>query len=313
MDWRELAVTVSSDGEEAVAELFYDLGCPGVNVEDPKLLNFYVESGNWDYHDFGEVALTGTAIVKGYLPEDDELAGKLARLDQELKDLLSRCPQWVVQVKGMTLKEEDWATAWKAYFKPVRVGQHFMIKPTWENVELQPDDVLLEIDPGMAFGTGTHPTTSLCIETIEEAVRPGMKVFDVGTGSGILAVAAAKLGAEVEAVDLDAVAVRVAQENVKLNGMEDRVKVHRGDLGTVLTGKANVVIANIIADVILELIPDLDRLLLPDGDFIASGIIDRRIGDVEKGLNQAGLAVVDWKMEGGWAAIRARWLDRAPV
>jgi len=313
MNWREVAVTVSSEGEEAVADLFYQLGCTGVSVEDTGLLLKYIESGEWDYHSFGEVKLTGTSVVKGYFPEDDELADKLEKLDQGIRELVQRFPDWVVQAKGISLKEEDWATAWKAYFKPIRIGEHFLIKPTWEPVELQPGDIVLELDPGMAFGTGTHPTTTLCLKTLEHIVKPGQTVFDLGTGSGILAIAAAKLGAKVEAVDLDSVAIRVAQENVDLNHVNDKVRVLRGDLGTVLTGQADVVIANIIADVILMLLPDLKRILSSEGEFLASGIIEHRAADVEEGLKHAGFEIIERVEDSGWILFRARWRNYESV
>lgn len=313
MDWREIAVTVSSAGEEAVADLFYQLGCPGVSIEDPELLRSYLESGTWDYHSFGEVTLTGTSVVKGYLNEDNELVERLNRLDKGLKELLDRFPEWVVQVKGLTVQEEDWATSWKAYFKPVRIGKHFLIKPTWEEVTPTPEDVILELDPGMAFGTGTHATTSLCLDTLEELVKPGMTVFDLGTGSGILAIAAAKLGAQVEAIDLDPVAVKVAQENIDLNQISERVTVKRGDLGSVLKGQADLVVANIIADVILILLPDLRRILKDEGEFLASGIIGHRSADVEDGMRAAGLEVVEKKENSGWVLLRARWQRNASL
>ena len=313
MNWREVAVTVSSEGEEAVADLFYQLGCPGVSVEDPELLRSYIESGEWDYHSFGEVVLTGSSVVKGYFPEDDELIDKLKQLDHGILELLERSPNWVVQAKGISLKEEDWETAWKAYFKPIRIGQHFLIKPTWEPVDLIEGDVVLELDPGMAFGTGTHPTTTLCLRALEDVVKPGQRVFDLGTGSGILAIAAAKLGANVDAVDLDSVAIRVAQENVDLNQVNNQVRVVRGDLGTVLSGQADVVIANIIADVILILLPDLKRILRADGEFLASGIIENRADDVEIGLKEAGFEIVERIEDSGWILFRARWANYESV
>lgn len=313
MNWREVAVTVSSEGEEAVADLFYQLGCPGVSVENPELLRSYIESGEWDYHVFGEVELTGTSVVKGYFSEDDELTDKLRKLELGIRELLQRFPHWVVQGKGISLKEEDWESAWKAYFKPIHVGKHFLIKPTWEPVELTKGDIVLELDPGMAFGTGTHPTTTLCLRALEDIVKPGQIVFDLGTGSGILAIAAAKLGAQVEAVDLDSVAIRVAQENVDLNRVNDRVQIVRGDLGTVLTRQADVVIANIIADVILILLADLKRLLHPDGEFLASGIIENRAEDVEEGLKEAGFEIVERIEDSGWILFRARWAKHESV
>ncbi|EHQ91719.1 50S ribosomal protein L11 methyltransferase [Desulfosporosinus youngiae] len=307
MKWREVAVTVSSEGEETVADLFYELGCPGVSVEDPELLLKYMESGEWDYHAFGEVESTGTSVVKGYFPEDEELSDKLERLDLGIRNLLERYPGWVVQSKGLSLKEEDWETAWKAYFKPIHIGRHFLIKPTWEQADLRPGDVVLELDPGMAFGTGTHPTTTLCLKALEDLVKPGQRVFDLGTGSGILAIAAAKLGAKVDAVDLDSVAIKVAQENVALNKVNDQVRVLRGDLGTVLVGQADLVIANIIADVILVLLSDLKRILRFDGEFLASGIIDNRADEVETALKAAGLEIVERVEDSGWILFRARW------
>ena len=313
MKWREVAVTVSSEGEEAVADLFYELGCPGVSLEDPELLLKYMESGEWDYHAFGEVEITGTSVVKGYFPEDEELLGKLRQLEVGIRELLERYPQWVVQSKGLTLKEEDWETAWKAYFKPIHIGKHFLIKPTWEQAELRPGDVVLELDPGMAFGTGTHPTTTLCLRTLEDIIKPGQTVFDLGTGSGILAIAAAKLGAKVEAVDLDSVAIKVAQENVTLNQVNDRVRVSRGDLGTVLVGQADVVIANIIADVILMLLPDLKRILHQKGEFLASGIIDNRADEVEAALKETGFEVVERVEDSGWILFRSRWASNESV
>jgi len=313
MNWREVAVTVSSEGEEAVADLFYQLGCPGVSVEDPELLLKYIESGEWDYHAFGEVELTGISVVKGYFLEDEELTDKLKKLDLGIRELLQRSPHWVVQAKGISLKEEDWETSWKAYFKPIRIGEHFLIKPTWEPVEVLEGDIVLELDPGMAFGTGTHATTTLCLRALESVVKPGQRVFDLGTGSGILAIAAAKLGAQVEAVDLDSVAIRVAQENVDLNRMNDQVRIVRGDLGTVLTGQADVVIANIIADVILILLSDLKRLLHQDGEFLASGIIENRAEDVEEGLKDAGFEIVERIEDSGWILFRARWANRESV
>ena len=309
MNWREVAVTVSSEGEEAVADLFYQLGCPGVSVEDPELLRSYIESGNWDYHSFGEVELTGTSVVKGYFPEDDELTDKLTKLDLGIRELLQRSPDWVIQAKGISLKEEDWATAWKAYFKPIHIGQHFLIKPTWESVTPREGDIILELDPGMAFGTGTHATTTLCLRAMERVIKPGQRVFDLGTGSGILAIAAAKLGAIVDAVDLDSVAIRVAQENIALNQVNDQVRVVRGDLATVLTGQADLVIANIIADVILSLLPDLKRILHADGEFLASGIIENRADEVEVGLKAAGFEIVERLEDSGWILFRARWAN----
>ncbi len=303
MNWMEIAVTVSTEGEEAVTDLFYRLGSKGVVVEAPELIKEYIDSGVWDYHGFGDIELTGMVVVKGYFPEDENLSARLISLREDLLALKGLFPQWIVESETVMVKEEDWANEWKKYFKPVRVGKNILIKPTWEEAQLQEDDIVIEIDPGMAFGTGTHPTTVLSLEALEEYVQPGQLVYDIGTGSGILAVAAAKLGARVQAGDIDSLAVRIAKENVSLNKVEDRVNVEAGNLGEVFTGKADIVIANIIADVIIELLPQLPSLLKPGGLFIASGIIDSRADEVQQRMVDAGLQLLDRPQDSGWVLI----------
>lgn len=307
MNWMEITVTVSSEGEEAVTDLFYQLGSRGVVVEAPELVKKYVDSGAWDYHDFGEIEITGTCLVKGYFPEDERLPGRLADLKERLLKLKDLFPDWIVETENIKVREEDWANEWKRYFKPVRVGKHFLIKPTWEEAEPRENEILIEIDPGMAFGTGTHPTTVLCLEAVEELVREGQTVFDIGTGSGILAVAAAKLGAKVQAGDIDSMAVRIARENAALNGVADRVEVTAGSLGEVFTGRADVVVANIVADVIIELLPQLPRMLKEDGTFIASGIIDSRAQEVVEKMSEAGLKVTCLREDSGWVLLTGQW------
>lgn len=305
MNWMEIAVTVSSEGEEAVTELFYRLGSKGVVVEAPELIKEYIDSGVWDYHGFGDIELTGVIVVKGYFPEDEDLSTRLTSLRDDLIRLKALFPQWIIDSETVMVKEEDWANEWKKFFKPVRLGKNILIKPTWEEALLQEDDLVIEIDPGMAFGTGTHPTTVLSLEALEEYVRPGQLVYDIGTGSGILAVAAAKLGARVQAGDIDTLAVRVAKENVSLNKVEDRVQVEAGNLGEVFTGQADVVIANIIADVIIELLPQLPSLLKPGGLFIASGIIDSRADEVQERILEAGLQLIECPDDSGWVLVVA--------
>ena len=306
MNWMEIAVTVSSDGEEAVTELFYRLGTKGVVVEAPELIKEYIDSGIWDYHAFGDIQISGRIVVKGYLPEDERLKIRLISLREEIVLLNNLFPEWVVKTESIMVKEEDWANEWKKYFKPVRVGKKILIKPSWEEASSQEGDVIIEIDPGMAFGTGTHPTTVLCLEALEEYVQPGQLIFDIGTGSGILAVAAAKLGARVQAGDIDTLAVRIAKENVCLNKVEDRVEVGAGNLGEVFTGQADMVIANIIADVIIELLPQLPSLLKPRGLFIASGIIDLRADQVRGKMKEHGLELMACLEDYGWVCLVAR-------
>jgi ribosomal protein L11 methyltransferase len=227
-----------------------------------------------------------------------------------LKDTLRTLPQAGVrgvfpEITVRFVEESDWADAWKQYFKPQRIGRRIVVKPTWETFDPAPDDLILQIDPGMAFGTGLHATTRLCLRALEDVVSPGAQVADVGTGSGILAVGAALLGAgRVEAVDVDPLAVRIARENVTLNGVADVVQVEEADAPPV--GPFDVVVANILADVILGMAPALRDALRPGGVLVASGIIDTRAGDVEHGLEAAGFAAVELRSEGEWAALTAR-------
>lgn len=307
MNWMEIAVTVSVEGEETVTDLFYQIGSKGVSVEDPGLIQEYVEAGVWDYHIFGDVQLTGACKVTGYFPEDETLNSRLVRLREELLLMKERFPEWRVETKNVMVQEEDWANEWKQYFKPVRVGKRFLVKPSWEDPVWIEDLLMIEIDPGMAFGTGTHPTTTLCLEAMEDHVKEGFTVFDIGTGSGILAVGAAKLGAEVQAGDIDVMAVRIARENVLLNGVQDRVQVEAGDLGEVFSGQADVVIANIIADVIIDLLPQLPTLMKPEGLFIASGIIDTREADVTEKMREFGFHCVDRLEDSGWVLLMAKF------
>ena len=307
--WAEVSIHTSHEATEAVANIFHDLGAAGVVIEDPELINSYRRSGTWDYCDVPEQTDTETVVVKAYLPVDEELDDKLKEFEARVDELAAHeINKGKGQIQWREVQEEDWATSWKTYFHPVRVGDRVVIKPSWEDYSAAPDDIVIELDPGMAFGTGTHHTTAMCIRCLEQVLQPGHTVFDVGTGSGILAVAAAKLGAaSVQAVDLDPVAVRVARENIAINGVEKVVSVAQGDLLTGIgDGRSDIVVANIIADVIIRLLPDVPARLKDEGIFIGSGIIAERLGDVTREILENGLLVDKVIEEGGWAAVVAR-------
>lgn len=274
--WAEMAVEVSGDLQEVVGAILTDVaGCQG-----------YAATFN---------------AVTGYLPVDDRLENTLLTLKAALAD----APGVPSSVTIRFVAEEDWATAWKQYFKPQRIGERIVVKPTWEEFAPEAGDLVLQIDPGMAFGTGLHATTRLCLRALEKQVTSGMEVADVGTGSGILAVGAALLGAaHVEAVDNDPLAVRVAQENVAVNHLEARV--HCAESEVPPPGQFEIVVANILADVILGMAPNLVTALKPGGLLIASGIIEKRADDVRSGLQAAGLTIEETSTEGEWVAITAR-------
>lgn len=308
MKWAEISIQTTHEATEAVANLFHDLGSSGVVIEDPELVNSYRRSGSWDYCDIPEELNTEIVTVKAYLPVDDELEEKMRLFEQAFHELLQHgLEKGQGMLKWREVKEEDWASSWKEYFHPVKVGERIVIKPSWEEYIPGDNDLVIELDPGMAFGTGTHHTTAMCCRVLEEVIKTGQMVFDIGTGSGILAVAAAKLGAEsIQAVDLDAVAVRVAKENVEINRVEKQVKVSQGDLLTGIIGQADVIIANIIADIVIKLLKDIPGRLKDDGVFIASGIITERLSDVTAALLEHNLLLDRVIEEGGWVAMVIR-------
>lgn len=308
MKWAEISIETTHEATEVVANIFHELGSSGVVIEDPALINSYRNSGTWEYCDIPEAQDTKTVIVKAYLPADDRLDEKLRLFKKQIDEINSHDLDKGSGLIGChEINEEDWASSWKEYFHTTPIGDRIVIKPSWEEYQPAENDLVIELDPGMAFGTGTHHTTIMCCRCLETAIEPGAVAFDVGTGSGILAIIAAKLGAaSVTAVDLDTVAVRVATENVLANKVEHIVSVRHGDLLTGVSGSADVIIANIIADVIIKLIPDVPAKLKENGVFIASGIISERLGDVTAAILEQGLVVDKVLEEGGWAAMVVR-------
>lgn len=305
MKWAEISIQTTHEAAETVANIFHEIGSSGVVMEDPKLVNSYLNSGVWDYSDIPQEVDTEVVTVKAYLPVDEELDDKLRVFEEEFQKISSRgMDKGKGAMKCREVQEEDWASSWKEFFHPVKVGQYIVIKPSWEEYIANDGDIIIELDPGMAFGTGTHHTTAMCCRALEEVVQPGHVVFDVGTGSGILSIAAAKLGAaSVQAVDLDSVAVRVAKENVAINHAESTVTVAQGDLLTGVDGTADIVIANIIADVVIKLLTDIPARLKDNGIFIASGIITERLSDVAAAMLEHDLVIDKVIEEGGWVAI----------
>lgn len=305
MQWAEVSVDTSHEAMDLVSEILQELGAAGVVIEDPALLNEYIRSGLWDYTDLRESEETEVVRVKAYWALDEELEGKLQRFAARLDDLTAHgIDKGAGAVSWKAVADEDWAETWKEFFHTEKIGARTVIKPTWEEYEAKAGEIVVELDPGAAFGTGQHATTSLCIRALEDLVRPGMTVFDVGTGSGVLAIVAAKLGAKrVEAVDFDPVAVRVARENVRQNGAEDVVRTERSDLLKSVAGKADLIIANIIADIIVRLFGEVKGSLAAGGTMLLSGIIEDRLPDVVEAAAQHGFAVEKIEQEKGWAAV----------
>ncbi|MDF9409290.1 50S ribosomal protein L11 methyltransferase [Pelotomaculum isophthalicicum JI] len=301
MDWLEITVYTSPGTVEAVAELFEEMETGGVIIEDPAvILRYAAETHPDEWGVPGKVSEHDWPLVKSYFPVNQGLNRRLSNFHRAL-ELLAFNP--VPRVSTRRIADEDWANAWRAYYKPVRAGQRLVVKPSWVEWSGKEGDLVIEMDPGMAFGCGTHTTTLLCLRLLEMHVHSGATVYDVGTGSGILAVAAAKLGAgRVTATDLDETACQVALENVARNQAARIVRVVQGNLLDLVKGQADLIVSNIIADVIINLIPDASRALVPGGIFIASGIIRDRAEEVRAAMEAYGLAVRDQLCEGHWVA-----------
>lgn len=306
MAWFELKIKTTSEATEAISNILIELGCEGVAVEDPNDPIFGEGyEGDWDYFDKSEMTFEyDGALIKTYV-EDTGMEALIEAIKERIEGLgefgLDYAPG---TIETSEVFESDWANEWKKYYKPTKIGEHIVIKPSWEAYEPEPSDLIIEIDPGGAFGSGTHETTSMCIEQLDKRVKPDTTVFDIGCGSGILAIAAAKLGAkEVIAVDLDEAAVVTSKENVILNHVENQVEVIHGNLMDVVDGKADIVVANIIADIICFLSESIHQFLHQDSVFIASGIINTKLEQVLTTLKANNLEIVEVVEKGEWAAV----------
>lgn len=290
-------------GLEAVTDIFNDVFPNGTMVDDPQSILKHVESDDWDAHEFSEEILARETLkVSGYLEMDagwEEAAQALrARVNAAL-DTIGETVEW----QSQRIADEDWAESWKEHYDVLHYGSRIQVVPEWLEPDV-PEDIVIRIEPGMAFGTGEHETTSLCMNWLEELVTPEMTVFDVGTGSGILAIAARALGAgRVDAMDFDPIAVYAAAQNAARNNSS--IMVYKSDLLKDCVGQADLIIANIVADVIIRLVPQLEQHLLPCGRFLCSGVLRTRADDVCRALADAGYTVCEKREDGEWCAILA--------
>lgn len=309
MRWARISVVTTHEGADLIANILMELGAAGTEIDDPSLVNEYIDAGLWDYTDLPRAEDTETVTVRAYLPEDARLESSLLALAERIAALRhAGAALGAGTISHSFVADEDWAETWKAYIHTEKIGERIVVRPTWEEYTPSADEIVIELDPGAAFGTGAHATTAMCLRWLEHLVSPGMRVYDVGCGSGILAVAAAKLGAgEVIAMDYDPVAVSVAEENIRQNNVHNVVACE-SDLLSACEGAApaELITANIIADVIVRLFAQLDRHLAPGGTLLASGIIDDRIAGVEHAAAEHGFTVLDMTCEKEWAAMIIR-------
>lgn len=300
MKYIEVTIHTEPNNIDPLTCVLMDMGIAGFVVSDPGDVDDFLEkehSYDWDY--VSDEVLHQKEEKPGitfYLDDDSEGRALLQRL-QGFQNLTFRVAD-----------DEEWKDNWKEYFKPANITDRIVVKPTWESYGKKPGELVIELDPGMAFGTGTHPTTSLCVRLLEKYIEgPENTVLDVGCGSGILSIAAALLGAnKTVGVEIDPVAAAVAEENVALNGLSDRVRVLEGDLTKGLSLKADIVVANLMADLVMRLSADVAKHLKGKSIYISSGILIEKKEQVAEAIRSCGFEILEILEEGEWCAIAAR-------
>ncbi|MFP7477834.1 50S ribosomal protein L11 methyltransferase [Terribacillus saccharophilus] len=310
MKWAELCIHTTNDAIEPISNILHEAGASGVVIQDPEDLvkdhkTTFGEIYALDPNDYPAEGI----FVKAYLPLNSFLNESV----NEIKSAITNLREYQIdiganEVSVSEVDEEDWSTAWKKYYKPVKISETFTIIPTWEEyTPVASDEVIMELDPGMAFGTGTHPTTVLSVQAIERFINKGDIVIDVGSGSGVLSIAAVLLGAEhVHAFDLDDVAVNSTKINAELNQAADRITASANNLLEGVEVEADVIVSNILAEIILKFTDDAYKLIKPGGLFITSGIISQKKGDVKEALITSGFDIVEVNEMEDWVAIIAK-------
>jgi ribosomal protein L11 methyltransferase len=304
--WIRADIETTTAGIEPVGAMLLSV-CPGgYSVQDSADFEAFLAGRSWELVDEDLMRLReAPTILSGYLPSNSQGRENRDMLEQELKRLrnIDVSGEWgKLSLTLADVREEDWATAWKRYYKPTPVGKRLVVCPSWESYDAEPREVIMRLDPGMAFGTGTHETTHLCLAMLDEFDPAGKTVLDIGCGSGILAVAAMLLGAKsAEGIDIDETAVLCARENAALN--EAAADFRLGDLARGVSGKYDIIFANIVADALIALSPDIPKHLAAGGVFIASGIITEREGEVREAMERAGMQIARIERENGWSCI----------
>ncbi|SEM55187.1 [LSU ribosomal protein L11P]-lysine N-methyltransferase [Terribacillus saccharophilus] len=310
MKWAELCIHTTNEAIEPISNILHEAGASGVVIQDPEDLvkdhkTTFGEIYALDPNDYPAEGI----FVKAYLPLNSFLNESV----NEIKAAITNLREYQIdiganEVSVSEVDEEDWSTAWKKYYKPVKISETFTIIPTWEEyTPVASDEVIMELDPGMAFGTGTHPTTVLSVQAIERYISKGDIVIDVGSGSGVLSIAAVLLGAQhVHAFDLDDVAVNSTKINAELNQTADRITASANNLLEGVEVEADVIVSNILAEIILKFTDDAYKLIKPGGLFITSGIISQKKGDVKDALIASGFDIVEVNEMEDWVAIIAK-------
>lgn len=313
MEWNEICIYTSTQGIDIICGFLIGHGIKGMQIEDCNDFDDFLHDTtiHWDYIDEDLMTLKDKeSNIKFYLPmnaQGMEQFNEIKNSIGNLKDVNPDIDFGRLYIESSTINEEDWSTAWKKYYHKTPIGKKLIVIPCWEDVDKDDSRIPVILDPGMAFGTGTHETTRLCMELLEDAIKGGEKMLDVGTGSGILAITSLLLGAEsAVGVDIDELAVKVAGENAELNGVKCSLTLFCGDLTQKVDGKFDVICANIVADVIIRLSKDVTNFMHKDSILLVSGIIDERCDDVKLALDKANLKIEQEISENGWVAIKLK-------
>lgn len=308
MSWIELRINTTNEAIEPITHILSEAGINGVEIDE-----------GWTNADEKPTYIDGLGrmmpvphtnlhhptIIKAYLPNNDEVEKRM----EDIKTSVRTLKEYGIHLGACTFEtsvvfEEDWATAWEQYYKPVHVTDALTVTPTWEEYEPRDGEIVIELDPGMAFGTGTHETTTLCMKALEKNITPGDVVIDIGCGSGILSITSVKLGAKhVYAYDLDEIAVKSTLENISLNQCAEDITVKHQDLLTDVHHQVDVVVSNILAEVIMKVTPEVLKVLKTEGIFIASGIIDSKLAEVKQVLENNNFTIAEVHHDGHWVSI----------
>ncbi len=315
MNWIKINIITTSEGLDPVCDALTDLGITGVEISDKVDFIEFLENNRkyWDYVDEElERLKTADTKITAYVADDSDGLLTLSEIEKKMADMRAADKEQklgALKIVTAQVKDEDWSENWKQYFKPIEIGARVLIQPEWLSLEKETDRVVFRVNPGMTFGTGTHDSTRFCIEAIEENLKPGDTMLDLGCGSGILSIIALLLGAShCDAVDIDPAAVDVAYDNLALNNLDRGLySVSSGDIIANKKvrdrfGKYDLVAANIVADVIIALAPFVRSFMKPDGIFICSGIINERANEVKSALEAAGLEIIKEKRSNEWTA-----------
>ncbi|WP_085991864.1 50S ribosomal protein L11 methyltransferase [Oceanobacillus senegalensis] len=310
MKWSEICIETTNEAVEPISNILHETGASGLVIEDPQDLVASMESPFGEIYELNPDDYPEEGVrIKAYLPVNSFLSETVEEIKQAINNLLTYdIDVGKNKVTLSEVNEKEWATAWKKYYHPVKISKRITIKPTWEEyAPVSSDEIIIELDPGMAFGTGTHPTTVLSMQALEQYLQPGDVVMDVGSGSGVLSIASALLGAEkVYAFDLDDIAVKSTMQNAKLNQLNKAIEAKQNNLLNDVNIKSDIIVSNILAEIIIQFVDDAWKNLNNGGLFITSGIIQNKKQLVKDSLMKQGFEIIVVNEMEDWVSIVAK-------